>query len=69
MKDRLDRIADWHGWRPLGALAVCMVIAVVLYVGWTVHQHNSQLNCIHLDFNQVLNELLHHATITAPPDC
>lgn len=65
----MDRIADWHGWRLLGALAVTLVIVVNLYVGWTVHQHNSQLNCIKQGFNQVLNEALNHSTLKPPPDC
>lgn len=69
MKSWVDRIFDWPGWRVLGSLAACLIIAVVLYVGWTVHQHNNQLNCIKQGFDQVLNEALNHAPLTPPPSC
>lgn len=65
----VDRASQWWGWRPLGALAVVAVVGVILYIGWTVHQHNTQLSCINQGFNQVLNEALRHHPLRPPPDC
>lgn len=79
----LERVSQWPGWRLLGALAVAFVVGVVFYIGVTVRDHNSdltqvadqntqlkaQVTCMKQGFDQVLNELLHNATITAPPDC
>jgi hypothetical protein len=71
-----DKIVEWKGWRALGALTVTLVIAVNLYVGFVVHEHNNVLNdqsgqisCMRHDFDQVLNELLNNAKITPPPNC
>lgn len=60
---------DWPGWRLLGALAVFTLVVVIFYSGYTLHQHNADLNCMKQGFDQVLNELLHNQHITAPPDC
>lgn len=65
----VDRASQWGGWRPLGALAVVIVVGVVFYIGITVHQHNSDLTCMKQGFDQVLNELLNHMRIQPPPDC
>lgn len=49
--------------------AVAVLIGVIFYTGYTVHEHNNQLTCMKAGFDQVLNELLNGAKITAPPNC
>lgn len=53
----------------LWVVAVGLAALAIFYVAFTVHQHNTDLSCMKESFNQVLNELLHHAQITAPPTC
>lgn len=68
MRQRLASF--WQAaWPFVVTLAVRMVVALVFYTAFTVHSHNGSLDCMKRGFDQVLNELLHHAQITAPPDC
>lgn len=69
MKPWVDRVVDWHGWRLLIPLAVVLLLAVVFYTGYSVHQHSNQLNCLTHGLDQILNEALRHAKLTPPPNC
>lgn len=73
---RFDRIMDWKGWRPLGALAAAILSGAILFGTFTLAQHTTALNtqngylhCIKRDFNQALNEAYHHEHVKPPPDC
>lgn len=59
-----DFVVKW-----LWVIAVGLGAAAIFYIALTVHSHNAALDCMKQGFDQVLNELLHHQTITAPPTC
>ena len=59
-----DFIVRW-----LWVAAVGVGAVAIFYIAFTVHQHNGELTCMKTAFDQVLNELAHHAHLKAPPNC
>lgn len=55
--------------RWLAVAAVAILAVALFYIAYTVHQHNSSIDCLRTTFDQLLLELEHHLHLMPPPGC